>query len=301
MPGCKRINKGAIIGGIFDRRDELVDILHQGPERTNQSDPAQPSCWRLKRIRTAVAWLNDYSLSGVWRVLQRYGLKLRTAQVQQYSPDPKYQQKEAHLLACLRKTAQQPDQRVFLFLDEMGYYCWPDTTKVWAEVAPSAPPLADRQQAKQQQWRLIGALNALTGQVDYLDNYIVGRAKVIDMYQLIVDRYAHYDHIFVAQDNWSIHKHADVEAALQRLPRIEPVWLPTYAPWLNPIEKLWRWLRQDVLKMHRLAAHWSRLRHKVNTFLDQFSAGSQALLRYVGLAGYGKLASAIRAASLPFS
>jgi hypothetical protein len=77
------------------------------------------------------------------------------------------------------------------------------------------------------------------------------------------------------------------------MPRIEPVWLPTYAPWLNPIEKLWRWLRQDVLKMHRLAAHWSELRKRVNTFLDQFAEGSADLLRYVGLSGDGKLASAI--------
>jgi hypothetical protein len=74
------------------------------------------------------------------------------------------------------------------------------------------------------------------------------------------------------------------------------VWLPTYAPWLNPIEKLWRWLRQDVLKMHRLAAYWPELRRRVNTFLDQFADGSADLLRYVGLSGDGKLASAIRSA-----
>jgi hypothetical protein len=286
----------AITGGIFDRRAEVVDILHQGPEEVSQPEPEQPSCWRLKTIRTAVPWLTDYTLSGVWRLLQRYKLKLRTAKVQHYSPDPDYEQKEAHLLACLQKTAQNPEKRLFLFLDEMGYYCWPDATKVWSQAAPNIPPLADRQQAKQQQWRLIGVLNPLTGQVDYLDNYIVGRAKVINMYQLIAQRYPGFDQIFVAQDNWSIHKHPDVVAALQSLPQIEPVWLPTYAPWLNPIEKLWRWLRQDVLKMHRLAAHWSVLRQKVNAFLDRFSAGSQDLLRYVGLAGEGKLAQAIRLA-----
>lgn len=293
---CKRTNKAVTIGGIFDRRAELVDILRQGPEAAEPADAEPASCWRLKSIRTAVSWLSDYSLSGVWRLLQRYELKLRTAQVQQYSPDPNYEQKEAYLLDCLRKTAQNPVKRLFLFLDEMGYYCWPEATKGWAEAAPSAPPVADRQQAKQQQWRLIGVLNAVTGQVDYLDNYIVGRAKVIEMYRLIAHRYRDFDHIFVAQDNWSIHKHPDVVEALQSLPQIEPVWLPTYAPWLNPIEKLWRWLRQDVLKMHRLAAHWAVLRQKVNAFLDQFAAGSQALLRYVGLAGDGKLAQAIQSA-----
>ena len=98
----------------------------------------------------------------------------------------------------------------------------------------------------------------------------------------------------VAQDNWSIHRHPDVEAALAGLPRITPVWLPTYAPWLNPIEKLWRWLRQDQVYVHRLAHDWARLRQHVNDFLAQFAHGSQALLRYVGLRGEGKLASALR-------
>jgi len=37
-----------------------------------------------------MTWLHTYTLSGVWRVLQRYRLKLRTASVQQYSPDPQY-------------------------------------------------------------------------------------------------------------------------------------------------------------------------------------------------------------------
>ena len=78
----------------------------------------------------------------------------------------------------------------------------------------------------------------------------------------------------MVQDNWSIHTHDDVLAALATLPTIEPVWLPTYAPWLNPIEKLWRWLKQAVVKMHRLAAEWPELRRRVNAFLDQFAEGS---------------------------
>lgn len=72
------------------------------------------------------------------------------------------------------------------------------------------------------------------------------------------------------------------------------MWLPTYAPWLNPIEKLWRWLRQQVLTLHRLAGEWEALRGRVNGFLEQFAEGAVALLRYVGLTGRGKLARALR-------
>ena len=292
--------KVGLTGVVFDRREELLETLHQGPEAVLSQDETVaglvPSRWKLSLIQAAVPWLERYTLSGIWRVLQRYDLKLRTARVQQYSPDPDYEPKVAYLLDCLQESAQNPETIVFLFMDEMGYYCWPEVSQIWVEATPGDAPQADRQQAKQQQWRLIGTLNALTGQVDYLDNYIVGRAKVIELYQLIVERYAWASRIYIGQDNWSIHKHPEVMDALASLPVIEPVWLPTYAPWLNPIEKLWRWLRQDVLKMHRLAAHWSLLRQRVNSFLDQFSDGSPELLRYVGLAGDGKLATVIHTA-----
>jgi len=291
----------ALVGGWFDRRDELLECLRQGPESVLPANPATvtpPSRWQLATIGQAAPWLQTYTVSGVWRVLQRYKLRfgspLGAAQVQQYSPDPDYAVKEAHLLDCLRQAATQADTTVLLFLDEMGYYRWPKTTPVWWDDTGSAAPVADRQQSKQQQWRLIGVLNALTGAVDYLDGYGVGRAKVIAMYQTIAQRYAWAERIYVVQDNWSIHRHPDVMTALQSLPSLEPVWLPTYAPWLNPIEKLWRWLRQHVLHIHQLAHDWLQLQHRVHAFLEQFADGSGQLLRYVGLAGNGKLASAIR-------
>ena len=131
---------------------------------------------------------------------------------------------------------------------------------------------------------------ALSGRVDYLDAYIIGREKVSQFYRQLVAAYPEARQIYVAQDNWSIHTHPDVQAAVAGLPQVEEVWLPTYAPWLNPIEKLWRWLRQDILKMHRWVEDWPQVKQRVRDFLEQFAQGSVALLRYVGLLGKGKLA-----------
>lgn len=114
------------------------------------------------------------------------------------------------------------------------------------------------------------------------------------MYDLLNRQYRRAERIYVIQDNWSIHQHDDVLWALEDWPRIEPVWLPTYAPWLNPIEKLWRWLKQDVLKLHRHAHSWSELKSQVRTFLGQFQQGSKHLLKYVGLTGQGRLAKALK-------
>jgi transposase len=197
------------------------------------------------------------------------------------------------LLSCLRNAAAHPGEVVLVFLDEMGYYRWSVAGRTWAASAPDPAPLADRAGPNNKQWRLIGALNALSGRVDYLDGYIIGRAKLIVFYRQLVAAYGDARLIYVVQDNWSIHRHPEVQDALAALPQIEPVWLPTYAPWLNPIEKLWRWLREQVLTLHRLAGDWDALRERVNAFLDQFAEQSQVLLHYVGLNGEGKLAQAL--------
>jgi len=61
-------------GGLFDqakRKEELIEQLRQGPgeaaTRVNAVGagcPA-PGLWTLARIRASVAWLAEYSLSGV--------------------------------------------------------------------------------------------------------------------------------------------------------------------------------------------------------------------------------------------
>ncbi len=53
-------------------------------------------------------------------------------------------------------------------------------------------------------------MNALTGRVDFLDNYIVGRAKVIKFYDQLNRAYPDVERLLVVQDNWSIHTHDDV-------------------------------------------------------------------------------------------
>lgn len=269
--------------------------LHQGPGEearqqaaaTDQGPP--PSRWTLDTIRATFDWLNNYTLSGVWRHLQRLGLRLRSARVQQFSPDPQYADKVLDLEMALWEARRYPNTVVAVFLDQMGFARWPDPAVDWAGVTP----VADRRGSKQGLWRTMGALNAWTGQVTYVDGYIVGRAKVIACYQRLVEAYPDAERIYAIQDNWSIHKHPDVLEALTQWPQIEPVWLPTYAPWLNPIEKLWRWVKQDVLKMHRLAEDWRAVRDRVRQFLDQFAQGSDRLLEYVGLLGNGLLARMI--------
>ena len=297
-PGSWPTNKGGTAGGYFEEcetvQEGLLETLRAGPGEAARQEVAvgasgpAPSRWTLRTIRASVDWLTEYTVSGVWRVLQRCGLGLHMACARLFSPDPDYRSKVRRLHRCLRDAARHPKTVVALFLDEFGYQRWPEVALTWG-VEPTVAPRA----GNNQQWRTSGALKALTGQVNYLDGYIVGRQQVIQFYSRLDRAYPEVDLIYVIQDNWNIHTHPDVLTALDDYPRIKPVWLPTYAPWLNPIEKLWRWLRQDILKMHRWVEDWPQVTHRVHDFLDQFAHGSPTLLHYVGLVGKGKLATVI--------
>jgi transposase len=60
--------------------------------------------------------------------------------------------------------------------------------------------------------------------------------------------------------------------------------LPTYAPWTNPIEKLWRKLKQEAVCMHPLSEQWTLLKEQVHGFLKSYDRPASDLLRYVGRA-----------------
>jgi transposase len=141
--------------------------------------------------------------------------------------------------------------------------------------------------------RIGGVLDGLAGRVIYVEHRTVGRERLVQLYRKINAAYPDATTIYVVQDNWSVHAHDDIDAYLAAVPRIQRVWLPIAAWWLNPIEKLWRKLRQDLLRLHSQAEDWKALRKAVCAFLDQYTDGSQDLLRYVGLTGDGLLAHAL--------
>lgn len=101
-----------------------------------RTDGSPPSRWTLVTIRATFDPIRHYTLSGVWRWLRRrVGVRLRSATVQQYSPDPQYQKKLRRLKRCLRQATRDPEHVVLVFEDEMGYSVWPEAAAEWGESA----------------------------------------------------------------------------------------------------------------------------------------------------------------------
>jgi hypothetical protein len=126
---------GGTAGGCFEEceavKEELLETLRAGPSEAARREVAvakngpAPSRWTLRTMRASVDWLTEYTVSGVWRVLQACGLGLHASCARLFSPDPAYRSKVRRLHRCLRAAARHPDTVVALFLDEFGYQRWP--------------------------------------------------------------------------------------------------------------------------------------------------------------------------------
>ena len=237
------------------------------------------SRWRLADLRTVVPALAGYSLSGLSRLCHRLGLSRQRGRLHLHSPDPAYAAKAAHVQRAIALARTYSARCTLCFGDEMSIYRQPTLTSCWAPVGTEPP--ARLAHAANTRHRLCGALDAVTGQVTVLRS---SRTTVPVLCRFLRTLRAAYPdrHLILVWDNWPIHRHPTVLAQAAAV-GIHLLWLPTYAPWLNPIEKLWRLLKADVLHHHRLAADWPGLLTSITAFLAPFADESPALLRAVGL------------------
>jgi len=249
-------------------------VVHQSPQRYG----FPRSRWRLQDVGQAISWLKGCSRPGVAKVLRRLGFRYKQARNFIRSPDPQFREKWDRILRAFLQALEHPEAVVFLLEDELTYYRQPSLAPAYA-LTGSTEPRAYQEPCGNTQTRVAAALNGVTGRVTYLQRSKVGE---FSFYAQIRSAYPEAQVIYLVEDNWPTHKLPAVRQAAAEQGLV-PLFLPTYASWLNPIEKLWRWLKQEVLHLHRWANDLDQLRQQVCAFLDRFAGGSDDLLRYVGL------------------
>lgn len=252
-------------------------MLHRSPWELG----FRRSRWRLQDVGRALAWLNGHSDAGIRKVLKRLGFSRKQALNFVHSPDVDFRSKWQAILRAYADAVNHPEEAVILFLDELTYYRRPSQAPAYHQRGKTQPHALEAARFNTQT-RLVATLNGLTGQVHYLQRHMIGKDALVAFYAQVRAAYPTAQRVYIVQDNWPTHKSAEVLQALHKH-GLTPLFLPVYASWLNPIEKLWRWLKQEILHLHRLAHQLDQLRQQVIDFLDGFRHGSVELLRYSGL------------------
>jgi transposase len=280
----------------------LLHVLRRSPERFGYTQ----SRWNLRRLLAQCAWLRLKTEAGLWQLLKRLGISYKRGRDYVHSPDRHYWPKLSRIELARLRAWYEPEKYSFVYLDELTYYRQPTLARAYEAIGPEQP-LARRSHRSNTSFRVLGALDAITGQLTYTQHSQITRFRLADFLAHLWAQKQPTAQLYVVVDNWPVHFHPDVLARLQPQqfpwpPTLPANWptkpgpkavvdnlpiqllnLPTYASWLNPIEKVWRWLKQDVLHLHRSSDDWQQLKARVAGFLDQFEFGSLDLLRYVGL------------------
>ena len=290
----------------YPEREQAREALLQVVKRDPRQFDADQSRWTLAAIQRACRWLRARTLGGVSHILSALQIRYKRARGHVHSPDGNYVAKLADIQVCVRRSETQPEVFVVLFEDECTYYRQPSLARAYAPQG-HRQPLAELGYRHNAHTRGIATLDAWSGRVLYAQYNRMDVKHLVQFYQQVCAAYPQARTIYLVQDNWPVQGHPDVLAALQAQPArwpwprprswpseasahaqrldlpIQLVQLPTYASWTNPIEKLWRKLRQDLLHIHRYQDDWAGLKQRVSDWMGQWAQGSRDLLRYVGL------------------
>jgi transposase len=288
-------------------REAVLHLVRRDPHKLG----IERSRWRLSDLVEQLDW-QVHTPAGVQRLLRRLDIHYKRGRSYIHSPDPCYEEKCARIERLKQRVQDSQGREVLVYLDECSVCRQPSVGYSWEEAGSDAPH-AEWKPRFDTITRIMGTLDPHSGKVVFTLIGKVTTSALVSFYRKVVQAYPRAERIWVVQDNWPVHLHPDVLAALQPQEQLYPIlfspsWmsktqpspsvqrrqknellpiqivqLPTYASWCNPIEKLWRWLKQDHIHLHRLADDLEALRQEIRSFLTRFDTGSQELLRYAGL------------------
>lgn len=239
------------------------------------------SRWTLALLKEKVSFLTVYkSLSGIFYLLSSLRLAWIRCRDRVESIDRAIAYKIRRNRRILGYVRTHPQQAVMLFLDEFSVYRQPLRGKAWAK--KGTQPHNHRSRKANTRMRLVGAINAATGQLHYERASKITVKKLCQFLSHLRQCYP-TRRIYLVLDNWyNVHRHPTTVAQLEKL-GIIALWQPLYLPQSNPIEKLWWHLTEQILRIHRMSDNWEALKHRVKAWLDRFTAPSVRLLEMVGL------------------
>lgn len=256
---------------------EVTEQLHRAPRLFG----LVRSRWWLAGLRQSVSAFASLSLSAICKWLQRWHLRYKRGRQTLHSPDPDYNLKLSYLQAARHQAQQQPGKVVFLYMDEFTYYRRPSLARAYACQGHHQAGVAGGYRTNRHR-RIASCLNALNGATFSWQRTSFKVTTLLRFYRAVEAAYPDAQRIFIALDNWSPHFHPDILLALQSS-RITLLRLPTYAPWTNPVEKVWLRLNQELLHLHPFTDDWQGLQTAVQQWLDTWQQPSPDLLHSVGL------------------
>lgn len=275
----------ALVLGVLPKvngpcKAELQKLVEQEPREAGYSF----STWTCADLLRELVKKGFEAVTGeTIRVhLRALGYRVRRPVLSIASPDPEYKQK-VKKLKKYQKQAKNGDVLLY-YQDEIDLNLLPGIMRCWTLEGVQRKVPTPGQSQKQYGF---GAVNYVSGQtvhrIEERKNS-VGFCAFIEQFMQTVTQTPDYhgQKIVLVVDNFIIHRSRKTQEFLEKYKdQLLLFMLPTYSPWLNLIERLWKHLRRKVTHNH-LFASISDLVKAVCSFLEALNATPQLTLSVIG-------------------
>lgn len=215
--------------------------------KTLEEQPHDATHWSTRSMAKATG-LSQTAISRIWRA---FALKPHRTEAFKLSPDPQFIDKVRDIVGLY---LNPPEAAVVLCVDEKSQIQALDRSAPVLPLMPGVPERRTHDYVRYGTTNLYAALDVASGQV-IAELTPRHRAEEFRRFLNAIDAQvpAHLD-VHVVLDNSSTHKTPCIQRWLKRHPRFTLHFTPTYASWLNLVE---RWFAELTTKWIKRGAHRS--------------------------------------------
>jgi len=206
-----------------------------------QSKPAHATHWSVRSAAAA----SGISKSTVGRYFALFGLQPHRSKGFKLSTDPFFVEKVRDIVGLY---LNPPDQALVLCVDEKSQ------VQALERTQPVLPMGLGYVEGVTHDYYRHGT-TTLFAALDTLDGKVITQCKPRHRHQEFLSFLNHLDRnvppgldIHLVADNYATHKHPRVKAWLARRPRYHIHYTPTYASWLNQVERWFGLITQQAIR-----------------------------------------------------
>ncbi|MFN0123972.1 MAG: IS630 family transposase [Blastocatellia bacterium] len=260
-----------------DQRRQLEKMIEDGPQKAGFAG----ACWRSPMIQDLIQreFGVFYSVFYIAELMRNLGFTFQKAMF--VSAHLKVEERKRWQRETWPRILREARQRqaMLLFGDEASFPQWGTLSYTWARPGQQPQVLTS---GKRKGWKVFGLMDYFSGAFFYRGQE--GRLNSAAYIAFLTEVLAKTTrHLFLIQDGASYHRSKETRAFFAHNAARLTVWdLPGYSPDYNPIEKLWKKIKQEETHMHYFPTFES-LSEKVEEALLKFADAPGAILALCGL------------------
>lgn len=222
------------------QKRELSRIIHQGPLQAGYKRGG----WTASMLQELIQkrYRVVYQVKYIPELLKRLGFRHKKLSIVSHKADQEVQNAwRSNTLPELLKKARQ-ERAVILFEDECTLRIWSQAEYTWAYRGKK--PVAKVHMGSHRK-EVMGAVNLRSGKFIYTIVKKRGSQTFLDFLKYLKKIYPKRK-VYLVCDNGPIHRGKILKPWLeQNASKLELVFLPSYSPQFNPIERLWKQIKQN--------------------------------------------------------